>query len=270
MNVTLTRRKLGRSVGGTTVGVGALLLALGLFASPAAAGGNPTFEGILDAAPPGGFTASPAAYNISHGPAMVDFDVVTTNLTTQTQSVALTFSVHHILTYKDINVADGQPGQPGLTFTGPQGTTQALMPGSTTSTETWGAAQKKTLLHEFVMNSCGYFQIDIWAPVRHPQPGQEHRATLASGFVRVLGCTGQGSGSPTPSPSGTTKATSTASSTASTPSGQVLAATTPGTGAGGGDGSIPAGALLITLGVIIVALTKGLAIAGSRRPPVDI
>ena len=134
--------------------------------------------------------SSPDAYDISGGPVTVDFDVATVNLTNTTQTVALNFSAHHILTYNGVNVADGQPGQPGITFTGPAGTTQALMPGSQAFTETWAPNANVAIARTYNFNACGYYQLDIWAPVKPSGEGGRDRATLASGFIRVLGCQG--------------------------------------------------------------------------------
>jgi len=71
------------------------------------------------------------------------------------------------------------------------------------------------------LDTCGYFQLDIWAPVSDLQdgsngaiatsdPSQRDRATLASGFIRILGCGGSGP-SPTPSPTSTPTPTPTGS-----------------------------------------------------------
>ena len=109
-----------KRVGGLSALAGAITLGVALLTSQGAlAGGNPDFEGILSAAQPTGFMSSPDAYDISGGPVTVDFDVVVTNKTNTLQTVALNFSAHHILTYNGVDVSDGQPGQPGITFTGP-------------------------------------------------------------------------------------------------------------------------------------------------------
>ena len=284
--------KFARPAGGLVAGIGAILIALGSLAVPVAAGGNPDFGGILAASPPTGFLVSPNAYDVSHGAVFVDFDVVAKNLTTQSQTVALNFSLYHILTYNGVNVADGQPGQAGITFSGPAGTTQALMPGTQAFTVTWSAKQSQTLMHEYSVDSCGYFQIDIWAPVAHPATGQRHREYLASGFIRVLGCTSVVSPSPsptgsspttTPSPTGSVLPTSTSSPTSGggglgaatssaspTPAGAVLAASTPGTGAGDPAGGIGIGILLLAIGGLLLIVSGGLNMSRSGRPPVDI
>ena len=128
-----------KRAGGLSALAGTAVLGLAVLTSQGVvARGNPSFEGIISAASPTGFMSSPNAYDTSGGSVTVDFDVATTNLTTQTHTIALNFSAHHILTYNGVNVSDGQPGQPGITFSGPAGTTQALMPGSQAFSETWG------------------------------------------------------------------------------------------------------------------------------------
>ncbi len=267
--------------GGVLSALGAAIIALSAIPVPVAAGGNPTFLGILDASPPTGFQVSPTAYDVADGPALVDFDVVVKNLTDQTQTVAFTFSLHHILTYNGVDVSDGQPGQPGIAFPGPQGTTQATMPGSQAFSVTWTPNETQTLLHEYSVDTCGYFQIDIGTHTAHQYPGQKqkNRASLASGFIRVLGCT---SPLTTPTPSGSVQPTSTATTSTSTPSGQgagsstatpggdVLAASTPGTGAGGSGGGISIGLLILTLGAILLAAGWALPAYRSRHPLPDI
>ena len=136
MKITHRKSTLLRGAGGLAAAVGAASIAFGAFATSAAAGGNPNFEGILSAAAPTGFMSSPLAYDVSSGPVTVDFDVVVTNLTAVSQSVGLNFSADHILTYNGVDVSDGQPGQPGITFTGPSGTTQVAMPGTQSFTTT--------------------------------------------------------------------------------------------------------------------------------------
>ena len=127
-----------KRVGGLCGLAGTVTIGAGLLASQAViAAGNPDFEGILSAAPPTGFMSSPASYDISGGPVTVDFNVAVKNLTGQAHTVALNFSAHHILTYNGTNVADGQPGQAGITFNGPDGTTQALIPGTQSFSKTW-------------------------------------------------------------------------------------------------------------------------------------
>jgi hypothetical protein len=234
-----------------TVTIGAALLT----SQAVVAAGNPDFEGILSAAPPTGFMSSPASYDISGGPVTVDFDVVAKNLTSQAHTVALNFSAHHILTYNGANVADGQPGQTGITFNGPDGTTQALIAGTQSFSKTWAPNGSQTLSLTYTFNSCGYFQLDVWAPWKG-EVGRD-RATLASGFIRVLGCTA--APTPTPSPTGGVGgATSTP-----TPVGDVLGITTstPSTGAGGG---------WLALGFVLLVAGVGMLVRGVRGRGVDV
>ena len=280
-------------MGGLAAVVGATSIALAAFATSAAAGGNPSFDGIISAATPTGFVSSPSSYDVSGGPVTIDFDVATTNLTDTAQEIGLNFSADHILTYDGSDVSDGQPGQPGITFTGPSGTTQSEMPGSQSFTVTWGPNQAVTIEQRYTLDTCGYFQLDIWAPVSELQDGsadgsvsatdQRNRATLASGFIRILGCGGSGSGSsptptptptatPTPSPTGSVKATSTPSPTPSPdPTGGVQGISTPSTGAGGGfGGGFGLGALLLGIGLPLLIVARRRSGTGARLPRIDV
>jgi hypothetical protein len=247
--------------------------------------GNPDFEGIISAAQPTGFMSSPNAYDISEGPVTIHFDVATTNLTENTQTVALNFSMHHIKTYNGMDVSDGQPGQPGITFTGPQGTTQVLMPGSQAFSETWAPSAGVAIARTYSIDTCGYFQIDIWAPFKQGGEGGRNRATLASGFIRVLGCQGERTPTPTvtptatptptptPTPTATPTDTPTATPTATptggvggatatpTPTGGVQGITSPGTGAGSG---------WITIGAALLIAGAGMLAVGVRGRRIDI
>ena len=258
-----------KRVGGLCGLAGTVTIGAALLTSQAVmAAGNPDFEGIVSAAAPTGFMSSPASYDISGGPVTIDFNVATKNLTSQAHTVGLNFSAHHILTYNGTNVADGQPGQPGITFNGPTGTTQALIPGTQSFSETWAPNASQTLSLTYAFDTCGYFQLDVWAPWKGVA-GRD-RATLASGFIRVLGCTaaptptpsptgGVGGATPTPTPTGGVgDATSTP-----TPVGDVLGITTstPSTGAGGG---------WLTLGVVLLIAGAGMLVRGVRSRRVDV
>lgn len=241
-----------KRAGGLMGLAGTLTLVGALITSQAAdAAGNPNFEGILSAAPPTGFVSSPAAYTLSNGSATVDFDVVVKNLTDTAQTVALHFSADHILTDNGANVADGQPGQTGITFSGPTGTTQTLVAGTQSFTQKFGTDEPTTIELAYTFNACGYYQLDLWAPYK----GNEgrSRATLASGFVRILGC-GDPSSTPTPSPTD-------GQSSSPTPTGAVQALSTPSTGAGGG---------WLTLGALLVMVGGGLAVASKRGRRINI
>jgi hypothetical protein len=253
-------------MGGITIGRslrrGGALLSAGagvgimLMWSPtlALAAGNPHFDGILSAAVPTGFLISPQAYDVSHGPATISFSTQVKNLTDKTQPVALKFSVEHILTVNGVDVADGQPGQPGITFNGPQGTTQALMPGTQAFTAVWEADQQQTLTRTYSLATCGYFQIDIWKG-DHPADAR-HRDTLASGFIRALGCAQAATPTPTPSAS------------SSGGGGAVLAASTGGLSTPGTGASMLSPGLL--LGIALFILGGGLLMTATRNRRMDI
>jgi hypothetical protein len=211
-----------------------------------AAGGNPNFDGVLAAKTPTGFPVSPASLDASSGHATVTFDVLVSNLTTSAQTVALNFSANHILTYKGANVADGQPGKTGITFNGPTGTTQDEIAGMQSFKLSLTASEKDhKLALTRTISQCGYYQLDVWAPETGPGAARD-RETLASGFIRVLGCGGGGvqAATPTPSPAGGVQAIA-------------AGAATPSTGAGLA-GPAAGGLALVTLGL-------GLIVAGARR-----
>jgi hypothetical protein len=240
----LTRKRAGGLIGLT----GTLGLAGALLTSQAvSAAGNTDFEGILAAASPTGFTSSPGSYDVSDGPVTVDFVVVARNLTGEAHTIALHFSAHHILTSNGENVADGQPGQPGIAFSGPAGTTQALMPGTQSFTDTWSADGSRTLSLSYTFDACGYYQLDLWAPWKGSEDGRS-RATLASGFIRILGC--DPAATPTPTP---TDGVGGAASTP-TPDGGVLgiSTSTPSTGSGSGWLTLGAGLLIAGAGLLVV------------------
>jgi hypothetical protein len=248
-----TRRTLTRAGGfaglaGTLTLAGALLTA-----QTAAAAGNTNFEGILAAASPTGFLISPASYDISGGPVTVEFDVVVRNLTGAPHTVALNFSADHILTDNGQNVSDGQPGQAGIAFSGPDGTTQVVVPGTQSWNQEWDASATDTLSLAYTFDSCGYFQMDVWAPWKGGE-NDRSRATLASGFIRVLGCSTNQNPTPSASPTASDPA---ASNTPSPTSGvKALATTTPSTGAGGGWLTLGAGLLVGGSGMVVVGALR--------------
>jgi hypothetical protein len=164
------------------------------------------------------------------------------------------------------------------------------MPGSQSFTVTWDANQAVTIQRQYVLDTCGYFQLDIWAPVSDLQdgsngaiatsdPSQRDRATLASGFIRILGCGGSGpsptpspTSTPTPTPTGSVQPTATPSPTPSTdPAGGVLGLSTPSTGAGGGDGGeLELGALLLSVGLLLLFAARRRSATGARLPRMDV
>ncbi len=243
-----------RKSGGVAALGGAGLFAFSLAASPALAAGNPNFNGVLAASSPTGFPTSPASLDVSSGPVSLHFDTLVTNLTSEHQNVALNFSVDHIVTLNGVNVADGQPGKPGITFKGPAGTVQQEIAGRQSFTLSLNASEKNQKLDlTRSMSACGYYQIDVWAPRTGPN-APRHRETLASGYIRVLGCS---STQPTPSPTPTSSVQGITSPPSPGGGGGVQAVTSPSTGAdiiGPGAG----GLALVTVGL-------GLVAAGARR-----
>ena len=237
----------GNTVGRSLRRGGALLsaaagLGMMLMFSPttASARGNPHFDGGLSAGQPSGFVVSPQAYDLSHGAVTVTFSDSVKNLTQKSVTMALHFSLEHILTVGGADVADGQPGVPGISFTGPAGTTQAAMAGSQAFSVTWAPGQQQTVTRNYVLTTCGYFQVDVWA-ADHGGGGR-HRDTMASGFIRALGCAQAPSPTPTPDPK---------------PAGQVKALTTPSTGSPLLTPGLVLGGALLIAGV-------GLLVAGYR------
>ena len=252
MNTGLSLKR----VGGMSALAGALTLGVAVFASQAAlAGGNPHFEGILSAAHPTGFMSSPDAYDISGGPVTVNFDVDVTNQRPPPADGRLNFSAHHILTYNGVDVSDGQPGQPGITFSGPAGTTQALMPGTQSFTQTWAPDATETLSLTYTFDACGYYQLDVWAPFSQGgDSGSGDAGLRVHPRARVQA-------SPTPTPTPTADAptpTGGVGARPPTPSGGVQGITTPTTGAGSG---------WLTIGAALLIAGAGMLVDRSTRAP---
>jgi hypothetical protein len=171
--------------------LGLLLVAgLGLSATAALAS---TFNGVVFSkplSPP--FITSPAAYNV--GQTLV-FSVTVKNTNKGSMTIPLDFHANRILTFKGQNVADGQPGQAGITF-GPNDyklTTQTPYGSEQDQTLTIEGGATTTVTFDLQMTICGYFQIDLSTP---PTEGND-QINLSAGFARVLGCT-----SPSPTPGG--------------------------------------------------------------------
>jgi hypothetical protein len=243
-----------RKSGGVAALGGAGLFAFSLAASPVLAEGNPNFDGVIAASSPTGFPTSPTSMDVSSGPVSLHFDTLVTNLTASHQSVALNFSADHIVSLNGVNIADGQPGKPGITFNGPAGTVQEEIAGRQAFTLSLNPSEKNQALNlTRTMSMCGYYQIDVWAPETGPN-APRHRETLASGYIRVLGCS---STQPTPSPTPTSSVQGITSPPSPGGGGGVQGVTSPSTGAdilGPGAG----GLALVTVGL-------GLVVAGARR-----
>jgi len=246
-------RTLLKRTGGVAALGGAGLFALSIAASPAMAAGNPNFDGVMAAATPTGFPSSPVSMDASAGPVTVNFNTLVSNLTSAKQTTPLNFSADHIVTYKGVNIADGQPGKAGITFNSPIGTSQEEIAGRQSFTLTLSASEKNHKLSlTRTISACGYYQLDVWAVETAPNALRD-RETLASGFIRILGCGVQ----PTPTPSPTSSVPEISTGVG----GGVHGVTSPSTGAdlvGPGAG----GLALVTLGL-------GLVAAGARRKGVE-
>jgi hypothetical protein len=146
------------------------------------------FLGILSAGKPASppFVFSPSYMTIGSTGAPITFTISVKNLTSVPQTVTLNFNVHHILTYYGLNVADGQPGQAGITFVkgDAPNTTQQLIGTPQLVTVTFPPAGEgpTTLTFQQTVKICGYFQVDVGQHFNHTH------ANLSSGFTRVLGC----------------------------------------------------------------------------------
>ena len=163
-------------------------LGLGTVAAGAYEHGNPNYLGILSAQAPTGYPVSPASLDLSSGPVTINVSVAVTNLTATDQTVPMNFSVHHILSYQGVDISDGQPGQPGITF--PKGshpqTVQVIYGPKQSGTFTVPASGQATVQFSATIGICGYFQIDF-----NHGDGTGHNVHLASGFTRALGCSSQ-------------------------------------------------------------------------------
>jgi hypothetical protein len=183
----LPARIVARRLGRTLVVLIAVIGAVTTAVTPAYAG---VFRGILSgsdpATPP--FVVSPNFMTIGSGGATITFTTTVTNLTTSPQTVTLMFGVHHVLSYYGLNVADGQPGLPGITFKpgDPSHTTQQLVGTAQVETLTFppAAAGPTTLTFQQTVATCGYFQVDVGQHKTATQP----QANLSAGFTRVLSC----------------------------------------------------------------------------------
>jgi hypothetical protein len=172
----------------------AALLVVPLMVVPASA--NSHFMGVLKGSPPLSppFVSSPASSDISSHPVTVVFTSKVENLTNHVVTVTVDIGVKHILTYYGRNVADGEPGKPGITF-------KSLAQVQNTTQVTYGTPFQRVLVvapkgappqlvtFSTVMTMCGYFQFDIG---KHFKNGSHEN--LSTGFARVLGCKHSGGG----------------------------------------------------------------------------
>lgn len=184
-----------------------LVAVMGAMTTAVAPANASAFLGILSAGKPASppFVFSPNFMTIGPSGANITFTISVKNLTSEPQTVTLNFNVHHILTYYGLNVADGQPGKPGITFKpgDAPNTTQQLVgtPQLVTASFPPAAAGPKTLTFQQTVNTSGYFQVDVGQHKTATQP----QANLSSGFTRVLNHTiAQPSISTTPNPKSAT------------------------------------------------------------------
>jgi hypothetical protein len=167
----------------------ALIAVVGAITAVTPAGAT-VFLGILSGSKPISppFVVSPNFLTIGPSGATIIDTITVTNLTTSPQTVTLHFGVHQVLTYYGLDVMDGQPGQPGITFkTGDYlHTTQQIIGTPQVETFTFPAssAGPTTITFQQTVDICGYFQVDIGQPKNATQPA----ANLSAGFTRVLGC----------------------------------------------------------------------------------
>jgi hypothetical protein len=178
-------RRLLRGLVTLALVAGTLLLSVTM---PASANSN--YLGLLSAGKPASppFVFSPNFLTMSGGGATIVFQISVNNLTNSPQTLTLNFNVHHVLTYYGIDVSDGQPGQPGITFVkgDAPNTTQVLAGTPQTVTVTFppSGSGPTTLVFSQTVNICGYFQVDVG---QH-QGLNQVAANLSSGWTRVLGC----------------------------------------------------------------------------------
>ncbi|HEV2028527.1 MAG TPA: hypothetical protein VGS16_08335 [Candidatus Dormibacteraeota bacterium] len=209
--------------------------------------GNANYLGVLSSTAPSGYTPSPTAYTTG---ATVSFQFNVTNLTAEQQSMNLELTFNHIITYKGMNVSDGQPGVPNGAVVDGGGdavSTQVADPSPTFTAFTIAPNATQTLQMSRVMpaGQCGYYQVDV------AKAGLTSQKGLIGLEIRVLGCvtpTGGGTASPTPEVSPTaTPGGGTGGGTAS-PTPAVSPTATPTGGTGGvvsGTGSpSPSGGVL--------------------------
>lgn len=203
--------------------------------------GNANYLGVLSSTAPSGYTPSPTSYTSG---STVSFQFTVTNLTAEQQSMNLQLNVNHIITYKGMNVSDGQPGvTSGAVVDGSFNenlSTQVEDSSATVTAFTIAPNATQTVIMSRAMpaGQCGYFQVDV------AKAGLTTQTGLVGFEIRVLGCVTPGGGtggatasptpevSPTATPTGGTGGVSSGTGGAS-PGGGVLGstATTPPQGA---------------------------------------
>jgi hypothetical protein len=160
--------------------------------------GNANYLGILSSTAPNGYIPSPSSYTT---PATLSFQFDVTNLTNEQQSMSLSLSVDHIITYQGLDVSDGQPGViNGAVVDGhdaPSTQVQDAHPTFTTLSIAPNATQTMHMSRTLAAGQCGYFQVDV------AKAGLESQKGLIGFAIRVLGCTTPVTiPSPSPTPGG--------------------------------------------------------------------
>jgi hypothetical protein len=233
--------------------------------------GNPNYLGILSSTAPSGYKPSPAWYDLSKGENTFTFQFDVANLTNEQQTMTLSLSLDHIITYGGQDVSDGQPGViNGAVVDGHDAPSTQVQDAHPTLTTLTIAAHATTTMHmsrALAAGQCGYFQFDV------AKAGLENQKGLIGGAIRVLGCTttvpspspspspgGGVGGGPAPSPS-PEASPSPSPGTSPSPS----PSPTPGGGTGGANGGTPpsggvAGATATTSGIGLA--NTGLPIIG--------
>lgn len=232
--------------------VGLLGLALGVLAatsiSVVAGEGNPNYLGIVSSSSPSGYTPSPSTYTAG---GQLNFDFTVKNLTSEQQSMTLQFNLNHILTYKGMDVRDGQPGVVNGAvvdgnFDETQSTqTQDASPTFTAFTIGPGASEVVHMSRR-LPSACGYYQADV------AKAGMMSQKGLVGFEIRVLGCTAPVT-SPTPTPAG-----GGATSTPSPGSGSVGGGTAAGSGGVLGSSATASGVQLANTALPIISGLLGL------------
>ena len=264
-NRNARRRISALGLGGALFGLA--VVAFAATSVPVLAGeGNSNYLGVLSSSSPSGYTPSPSSYTVGD---TLSFDFTVKNLTSEQQSMSLQLNVNHILTYKGMDVSDGQPGvSNGAVVDGNFDETQSTQtqdanPTFTNFTIAPGATEVVHMSR--TLSTCGYFQVDV------AKAGLTSQKGLVGLEVRVLGCTtpvatpsptGTGGGvTPTPSAAAGGAVAGTTATTTKGGSGSVLAATATASGVPLANTAFPmAGGLL---GLLLMA--GGMLGFGSRR-----
>ncbi len=168
----------------------------------------------------------------------------------------LQLNVNHILTYKGMDVSDGQPGvSSGAVVDGnfdEQQSTQTQDASPTFTDFTIAPGATEVVHMSRTLSTCGYFQVDI------AKAGLTSQKGLVGLEVRVLGCTAAaGGGTPTPTPTASPTPVSGGGGTPTPPAGGSVGGTT--TSAPAGTGSV-LGATAAATGVPLA--NTGFPIAG--------